>query len=135
MIPQVLLDAESNFMNFIPIIKEAQESYLEANGVYWQGLWTHKDPPSDDNGEVPDNLDSSPPDQTISWSDVIASSSHISSVFPELMVLRIRIDVYESVAKKGYIASLQKMIEDTLWEKSFHIEGPVTIEDEWHIVQ
>jgi len=133
MTPQILLDAESNFNNFIPAIKELQRTYYENNGHYWQGLWTHVDPPSDDNGEQPDNLDSNPHDQEISWNDVIASSDLISNAFPDTMILRISIDVYSSPSEQGYIVSLQKTVEESLWEKSICLEGSAETEDDWHI--
>ena len=135
MIPQILLDSEVNFNNFVPAIEQLQNNYFQSNGGYWQGLWTHTEPPSNDSGEEPDNLDSSPADQGISWNDVIASSEYLSNAFPSTMVLRITIDVYETPSERGYIATLQKTVGENLWEKSICLKGSIEVDGEWHIVE
>lgn len=88
-----------------PAIVSRQDDYFANHGRYWQGLWTHTATPdqtSEDGDAPPDNLDSTPTDQPVSWRARWANALD-SIPFPA----RLRIDVYESPEGHGWAATVQ----------------------------
>jgi hypothetical protein len=85
-----------------PLVQRQQETYLSANGCYYQLLWTHEEPPAAP--EPPDNLDETP---------TYEQPAEIVGL-PPVMRSRIRIDTYGK--PDGWTLTMQAMIGGQLWE-------------------
>lgn len=85
-----------------PLVQRQQETYLSANGCYYQLLWTHATPPTAPT--PPDNLDKTPTYEQPA--DVVG--------LPAVMRSRIRIDTYGK--PDGWTLTMQAIIEGELWE-------------------
>ena len=81
-----------------------QQGYCNANGVYYQMLWTHREPPA--SSKAPDNLDESPTAQ------VAATIQGL----PAIMRSRMRIDTYGK--PDGWTMTLQASIDGEVWQRS-----------------
>ena len=101
----------------LPLIEEIQENYLKNNGVYAQGLFTHSSVPEEDEMVSPDSLDSSPTDQDETWDDLA------TGVIPASMYTRMKIDTYVSQEGPGYVIVMEKILDETTYNKS-HKVGP-----------
>lgn len=87
-----------------PGVVAQQDAYREANGGYYQLLWTHSEPPSA--ATAPDNLDERPTDQP---------ASPIQGL-PATMRSRMKIDTYGQPA--GWTMTLQASIDGEVWQRS-----------------
>ena len=87
-----------------PGVVAQQAGYYEANGGYYQMLWTHNEPPSA--ATAPDNLDDRPTDQP---------ASPIQGL-PATMRSRMRIDTYGK--PDGWTMTLQASIGGVVWQRS-----------------
>ena len=126
-IPEILNDIDSRFNVYREIIKQTQEVYFNANGRYWQGLWTHSQTPSSES--APDSLSGSPTDQNTNWLDMIETNPAIS--FPETMLSRMKIDTYENASSHGYIVVLERDVGSDTWRKMINMKGSKTLSDDW----
>ena len=116
--PAILDDIDSGFEQWIPVIKDAQKNYYKNNGRYWQGLWTHSEPPS---GEVePDNLDNSPTDQSSSWDDIVEAGN---IDFPSTMISRIAINVFQNIDGHGYTMVVERQVSSDTWRKTITVQA------------
>jgi hypothetical protein len=81
-----------------------QDAYHDANGAYYQMLWTHSVPPS--SATAPDSLEDRPTDQP---------ASPIQGL-PATMRSRMRIDTYGQPA--GWTLTLEASIDGEVWSRS-----------------
>jgi len=87
-----------------PAVVAQQQAYFDANGFYYQMLWTHSTPPSQPT--PPDSLDDRPTDQP---------PSPIQGL-PATMRSRMKIDTYGK--PDGWTMTLEAMIDGDLWARS-----------------
>ena len=116
--PSVLDDIDSGFEQWIPVIKNAQKKYYKDNGKYWQGLWTHSEPPS--GTVVPNSLEDTPTDQDGSWFDIV-SAGEIN--FPETMISRLAINVFQNMDGHGYTMIIERQNGTDTWRKSITVQS------------
>ena len=126
-IPEILNDIDTRFVQYEAVIKATQKAYLNDNGKYWQGLWTHSDTPSSES--APDSLSDSPTDQEVSWLDMLSAYPNIS--FPETMLSRMRIDTYEDSSGHGYVVILERDVGSDTWRKMVNMKGSKIVSNEW----
>jgi hypothetical protein len=81
-----------------------QDAYYAAHGGFYQMLWTHSEPPSEQ--AAPDSLSERPTDQP---------ASPIQGL-PATMRSRMRIDTYGK--PDGWTVTLEAMIDGQLWSRS-----------------
>ena len=96
-----------------------QDGYYDANGAYYQMLWTHSDPPSV--ATAPDRLDDRPTDQP---------ASPIQGL-PATMRSRMRIDTYGK--PDGWTMTLQASIDGELWQRSIDCGSDPSRSNDWEI--
>jgi hypothetical protein len=85
--------------NWLPVLSSRQETFLAANGRYWQGLASHAARPSHlpnrDGGGAGDRLTDHPTDQAQDW---VALLPEWQSV---LLPAEFRVDVYDGGQGQG----------------------------------
>ena len=90
-----------------------QETYFQAHGKYFQGLYTHTLETGDSDSEA-DDLDNAPSDQAgQSWRSFMASALEGVS-----LPCRFRCDVYELHGQWGYVLTVQVKIAGKVYERS-----------------
>jgi hypothetical protein len=94
-----------------------QDSYFAAHGVYYQLMWTHKQPPS--SPSAPDNLSQRPTDQPA------ASFQGL----PPTMRSRMKIDNYGK--PDGWIMTLETVIDGVTWTKCIDCGTDVSRNQGW----
>jgi hypothetical protein len=101
-----------------------QDDYFTANGHYFQGLWTHTNELEQtdalDGDQIPDNLTSSPADQTHTWQHAVGNAL---DALP--LPARLRLDVYEGPQGHGWVARLQVKYQGNIYERAKQV-GPET---------
>ena len=118
-VEEILGQVDTGIENYLPVITNLQDQYYEANGKYWQGLFTHSSAPTDENSVSPDRLNESPTDQNSSWEDISGG------VMPAEMLSRIKIDTYSSPEGDGYIIVAEKNVNGKDYRKMYNV-GPAT---------
>jgi hypothetical protein len=116
-VEEILGQVDTGIENYLPVITNLQDQYYEANGKYWQGLFTHSSAPTDENSVSPDRLNESPTDQNSSWEDISGG------VMPAEMLSRIKIDTYSSPEGDGYIIVAEKNVNGKDYRKMYNV-GP-----------
>jgi len=127
-VQEILDQIDNGIASYIPVITQLQEQYFSQNGRYWQGLFTHASPPSNDNTAAPDQLEQSPTDQDFSWNDIA------SGIIPEQMLSRIRIDSYKSAGGHGFVIIAEKIINGETYSKSYNMGPESGRATEWAVV-
>ena len=101
-----------------------QDDYFTANGLYFQGLWTHTAEVEQTDllggDTLADNLASKPSDRPHDWRDAVGNALD-SLPFPA----RLRLDVYDGPQGKGWQAMLQVRYQGNVYERVRQV-GPET---------
>lgn len=103
-----------------PGVVAQQDAYREANGGYYQLLWTHSAAPSQPT--PPDSLDERPTDQP---------ASPIQGL-PSTMRSRMRIDTYGK--PDGWTMTLEAVIDGDLWRRSIDCGVDESRSQSWAMV-
>jgi hypothetical protein len=109
------IDAVLSFL--WPGVAEQQNGYHAANGVYYQMLWTHSEPPAA--ATAPDSLEERPTDQP---------ASPIQGL-PAVMRSRMRIDTYGK--PDGWTMTLEAVIDGKVWQRSIDCGVDPSRSSEW----
>tara|TARA_R100000908_G_C3740442_1_gene137152 strand:- start:555 stop:965 length:411 start_codon:yes stop_codon:yes gene_type:complete len=125
-VEQIQGQIDAGIASYMPVIQRLQDTFLEENGKYWQGLFTHSSAPSDESTAAPDSLSLTPTDEEVSWSDIAGAS------IPSEMLSRIKIDTYNSPSGQGFVIVAEKEINGKIYRRHYN-SGPVSGRDvSWH---
>tara|TARA_R110000751_G_scaffold289780_1_gene396063 strand:- start:250 stop:651 length:402 start_codon:yes stop_codon:yes gene_type:complete len=124
----ILGQIDSGIDTYLPIIVQLEEKHLAENGEYWQGLFTHSNPPINESSEAPDQLGKSPTDQESSWNDIAGGT------IPAEMLSRIRIDTYVSPSGQGFVVIAEKIIDGKTYSKSYNVGPELERSTEWIVI-
>ena len=100
----VLSQIDATLAALLPAVAQQQDGYFATNGVYYQMLWTHAEPPTEP--AAPDNLSALPVGQIPA--PVLG--------LPATMRSRMRIDTYGK--PDGWTMTLQAEIDGEVWQRS-----------------
>ena len=87
-------DIDAALASLLASIDSAQATYFAANGIYFQGLLSHKTIPSDGGTVAADNLSATPSDQAVTWATF--------GVTPGTIPAAVRCSTYKSQVGYGY---------------------------------
>jgi hypothetical protein len=100
----VLSNIDATLAALLPAVAQQQGVYFATHGVYYQMLWTHKEPPTQP--APPDNLTALP----------IGQAAGTVAGLPGLMRSRMRIDTYGK--PDGWTMTLQASVNGEVWQRS-----------------
>lgn len=104
---------------------------VQPHGVYWQGLKTHAIEPNhvtaQYNDTLPSELNNSPHDQAVTWTDFIPE---LNVTLPAVFIS----DVYHGPLGQGFVISVYARFNGTLYSRSQN-SGPETWRNkDWYAV-
>lgn len=112
-------------------IENYQAQYALQRGKYFQALWSHSTPPADGSLAAPDLLTTKPTDQLENWSTLWSELELAGSRSP----MRARIDVYDGPGGKGFIVTVEVIVDGQAMTRSINV-GPERYRDvSWHKVE
>ena len=109
-----------------------QDDYFTAHGHYFQGLWTHTgeliQTDALDGDTIPDNLTSSPTDQTHTWQDAVGNTL---DALP--LPARLRLDVYNGPDGMGWVAILQVKYQGNIYTRAKQVGPETEFTHDWRL--
>jgi hypothetical protein len=113
----VLTQIDATLAALLPAVAHQQDGYFATHGVYYQMLWTHKEPPTQP--ASPDNLAALP----------IGQAAGTVVGLPGLMRSRMRIDTYGK--PDGWTMTLQASIDGEVWQRSIDCGTDQSRSSDW----
>ena len=112
------------------LLQTRQETYLQNNGIYWQGLITPSQLPEfsdvDDSPLDADNTDKNANSHDVSWDIILPEIKNTP------LSAQIRVDTYEAPNGHGYSLTLRLIYNGQVFSRTKQ-HGPETWRDEnWH---
>lgn len=115
----VLSQIDATLAALLPAVAQQQDGYFATNGVYYQMLWTHAEPPIE--LTAPDNLSAVP----------VGQAPAPVAGLPATMRSRMRIDTYGK--PDGWMMTLEASVDGTVWRKQIDCGVRPEWSGEWHI--
>lgn len=128
--PSELATIDSLLATYLPKFSNYESNYLLTKGRYYQALWSHSTAPANLALVAPDLLAFKPTDQLESWQSLWDTLAVIGGKSP----CRMRIDVYDGPQGKGYVVTVEAILNGTSWSRSINIGNETWRDRAWQAV-